>query len=99
MEGHCVDWMTDMRIFWADVQRVFLLPLLIIFSVFFFFRQEHVREVERVNELRVSDLAHRLEMHEVIPGHAESWKNASVIAAKLDAVILRLDRIERKVGK
>lgn len=80
-----------LRLFWADMQRVFLLPLLIVVSVYFYVRLEYKAQ-------KIQDLKHHIELHEALEGHAETFKNAQVVEAKAQQLLQRIDRLERIIN-
>ena len=73
-----------MRIFWADLQRVFLLPLLLIFAVYFF--------------VRLNSLDRLVMEHHAMPGHVEAVKIATEAKTRADELDSRVERLERLVN-
>jgi hypothetical protein len=83
--GRClVDKKTHMRVFWADVQKIFLLPLLVIFAVYFF--------------VRANALEKAVFYHHASPGHLEAIRLATEARVRAEEVGNRVDRLERIVN-
>lgn len=88
--NHWLRW----KIFWADAQRLFFFPALILFSIVFFYRDTVLQERSVSNQREIEDIRRQAERHEASPGHVMSWQEVGKLSARMDNVEKALEDLK-----